>query len=183
MGKSVDQLIDELIGREGRYSNNPNDAGGETMWGITLTTARKYGYAGPMAFLSREKAAEIYRQQFFIEPGFDKVYAISQKIAEELFDTGVNMGTSVPGPWLQRLLNVLNQAGKTYQDISVDGKIGAATINALRAFLSSRGEMGEKVLLRGLNCLQGERYLEITENREANEAFFYGWLLNRVEAS
>lgn len=183
MRKSVDQMIDELIVREGRYSNNPADAGGETMWGITIATARKYGYTGPMCFLPREKAVEIYRKQFFIEPGFEKVYAISQPIAEELFDTGVNMGVSVPGPWLQRLLNALNQAGKTYQDIAVDGKIGAATINALRAFLSARGAAGEKVLLRGLNCLQGERYLDITERREANEAFFYGWLLNRVEAA
>jgi lysozyme family protein len=28
---TVDQKIDALIGREGRYSNNPADAGGETM--------------------------------------------------------------------------------------------------------------------------------------------------------
>lgn len=183
MAKSIEQMIDELIGREGRYSNNPADAGGETMWGITIAVARKYGYAGPMCFLPREKAIEIYRQRYFVEPGFDQVYALSQSVAEELFDTGVNMGTSVPGPWLQRLLNVLNQEGKTYQDIAVDGKIGPATIKALRAYLNARGTAGEKVLLRGLNCLQGARYLEITENRQANESFFYGWLLNRVEAS
>lgn len=183
MAKSVDQLIDELIGREGRYSNNPHDAGGETMWGITVAVARKYGYTGPMRDLPRSTAAEIYRKQYFVEPGFDKVYVLSQRVAEELFDTGVNMGLSIPGPWLQRLLNALNQAQKTYRDIEVDGKIGPATIGALRAFLNGRGAEGERVLLRGLNCLQGARYLDITEKREANETFFYGWLHNRVEVA
>jgi hypothetical protein len=33
---SIDSLIDGVIGREGGYSNNPNDSGGETMWGVTI---------------------------------------------------------------------------------------------------------------------------------------------------
>jgi len=181
MPKSVEQMIDELIGREGGYSNNPADAGGETMWGITVARARRAGYQGAMRDMPRATAAQIYRRENFEEPGFSLVYALSQAIGEELFDTGVNMGLSVPGPWLQRLLNALNRAGKTYPDISVDGRIGPQTIGALRAYLFDRGAAGEKVLLRGLNSLQGARYLELTEQRQANEVFFYGWLLNRVE--
>jgi hypothetical protein len=37
------------------------------------------------------------------------------------------------------------------------------------------------VILRALNCLQGARYFDITETRAANEEFFFGWMLNRVE--
>lgn len=183
MGKSVDQLIDELIGREGRYVNDPHDAGGETMWGITATTARANGYTGPMNQMPRATAAAIYRAEYFTKPGFDKVYALSQPIAEELFDTGVNMGVSVPGPWLQRILNALNRQQADYQDIATDGQIGPATITALRALLNRRGADGEKIIVRALNCLQGVRYLEITEKRPQNEAFFAGWILNRVEAA
>jgi lysozyme family protein len=178
---SVDQMIDELIGREGRYSNSPADAGGPTMWGITEAVARRRGYTGLMRDLPRALAVHIFRDEYFVAPGFDKVYALSQPIAEEMFDTGVNMGTGLPGPWLQRVLNALNNHGKDYPNVGVDGRIGPATIGALRDFLSRRGADGEKVILRALNCQQGVRYLDITEKREANEDFYYGWLLNRVE--
>lgn len=181
--KSVEQLIEELIGREGRYSNNPNDAGGETMWGITVAVARRHGYAGPMKELPRAMAVQVYRAEYFVAPGFERVYALSQPIAEEMFDTGVNMGASLPGPWLQRILNALNNQGKDYAEIGVDGKIGPATIAALRSFLNRRGVAGETVILRALNCLQGVRYLDITEKRQQNEDFYFGWLLNRVEAA
>ncbi len=179
--KSVDQMIDELIGREGRYSYSPNDSGGETMWGVTAHVARANGYQGAMSQMPRAAAVAIYRNEYFVKPGFDKVYALSQPIAEELFDTGVNMGVSIPGPWLQRALNALNRQQADYQDITVDGQIGPGTIAALRAFLGRRGAEGEKVMVRALNCLQGARYIEIAEKREANETFAYGWLLNRVE--
>lgn len=180
---SIEQMIDTLIGKEGKYSNHASDIGGATCWGVTEVVARANGYGGPMRDLPRATAASIYRHEYFIKPGFDKVYALSQRIAEEMFDTGVNMGTSIPGPWLQRILNALNQQAKDYPDIAVDGKIGPATVSALRAFLNKRGATGETVIVRALNCLQGARYLDITDKRAANEDFLYGWLLNRVEAA
>lgn len=66
------------------------------------------------------------------------------------------------------------------RDIAIDGKIGPATIGALKAFLAKRGKDGETVLMRALNSLQGARYLELTEKREKNETFTFGWMLNRV---
>jgi lysozyme family protein len=105
---------------------------------------------------------------------------VSKAIGEEMIDTGVNMGVSLPGPWLQRILNALNQEARTFPDLVVDGNLGPATIAALRSVLDQRGYSGEIVIARALNCLQGARYLEITEKRAANEAFFYGWMLNRV---
>lgn len=178
--KSIEQMIDDLIGREGRYTFNVNDAGGETMWGITAATARRNGYLGAMSMMPRETAATIYRNEYLVTPGFDQVYAVSPAIAGEMFDTGVNMGVNLPGPWLQRVLNALNREGKDYADISVDGRIGSGTITALRACLSHRGADGETAIVRALNCQQGVRYLDITEARPQNEDFYFGWLLNRV---
>src|SRR5439155_17018541 len=63
--KSVDQMIDDLIGREGRYTFNPNDSGGETIWGITAATARRNGYQAAMSQMPRATAAAIYRTAFF----------------------------------------------------------------------------------------------------------------------
>ena len=174
------KIIDDLIAREGGYVDNPNDRGGPTNWGITLATARAYGYQGDMRELKRATAEAIYQHQYITEPGFEKVLAVSPLIAEEMIDTGVNMGVSVPGPWLQRILNALNQQARIFPDLIVDGKIGAATISALRSIITRRGPAGEKVIVRSMNCLQGVRYLEITEARAKNEEFFYGWMLNRV---
>lgn len=173
-------MIAALIEREGPYCNNAADKGGPTCWGVTEREARAAGYQGDMRDLPIEFARSLYRQRYLAAPGFDKVLAVSAPVAEELFDTGVNMGTSIPGPWLQRWLNAFNQSGKLYADIAIDGAIGPATIAALRAFLAHRGADGERVLVNALNCLQGARYLDITEARPANETFAYGWLLNRV---
>lgn len=179
----IEQAITDLIGREGRYSNNANDAGGETMWGITAAVARKQGYIGPMQNMPKSDAEAIYRAEYFTGPGFDKVLQLSPGIADELFDTGVNMGVSVSGALLQQCLTVLNKshaAGQLYADLTVDGELGAKSLSALGVFLKVRGAQGELVLLRMLNALQGARYISITQSRERNEEFIYGWFLNRV---
>ncbi|HBC3620727.1 hypothetical protein KTI28_19305, partial [Acinetobacter baumannii] len=43
-----------------------------------------------------------------------------------------------------------------------------------------RGKEGEKVLVRVLNIMQGQRYIEICERNPSQEQFFYGWIANRV---
>lgn len=175
--KTIDQMIDDLIKLEGGFSDHKADLGKATMYGVTEAVARANGYQGQMRDMPRAIAVNIYRKKYFIEPGFDSIYLLSPMIAEEMFDTGVNMGTSIPGPWLQRLLNVFNDAK---QDLVVDGKIGPATITALRLYLNKRGSDGEIVMVRALNCLQGARYLELAEKREQNRAFIFGWIRNRV---
>lgn len=175
--KTIEQMIADLIKLEGGFSDHKDDAGKATMYGVTEAVARANGYTGPMREMPMSVATTIYRKKYFTAPGFESVYLLSPLIAEEMFDTGVNMGTSIPGPWLQRLLNVFNDA-KT--DLVVDGAIGPATITALRLFLNKRGSDGEIVMVRGLNCLQGARYLELAEKREQNRAFIWGWLRNRV---
>ncbi|MGJ3625940.1 glycosyl hydrolase 108 family protein [Sphingomonas sp. MMS24-JH45] len=39
--------IEEVLANEGGYANDPRDAGGETMFGITKAVARADGYTGP----------------------------------------------------------------------------------------------------------------------------------------
>lgn len=176
-------MIDRLIGVEGRYAFNVNDAGGETMWGVTARVARANGYNGAMISMTKEQAAELYMREYFIAPGFDKVFLMSPSVAEELFDTGVNMGVGVACRFLQKCLNVLNKTHTVqplYADLPVDGSLGPKSIAALATFLKTRGAQGEVVLLRMLNALQGARYIEITEGRVQNEEFVYGWFLNRV---
>ena len=176
----VDELIDDVIRREGGYSNHPADRGGPTRWGITEAVARAHGFAGDMRALPREEAAAIYRRIYWLRPGFDRVAEIAPRIAAELFDTGVNMGPEVAAGFVQRALNALNRGASDYPDIAVDRRIGETTLAALRGFIARRGGSGEEVLLRAIEALQGERYLRLAEQRPANEAFLYGWLANRL---
>ncbi|MGR4892263.1 glycoside hydrolase family 108 protein [Sphingopyxis sp. LARHCG72] len=178
--KTVLQLIDEVIDREGAYVNHPADRGGPTCWGITEAVARQNGYQGPMRNLPREQAAEIYRKLYWLKPGFDKVAARAPTLAAELFDTGINMGTAIAAGFLQRALNVLNRSGRDYPDIAVDRAVGPRTLSSLDAFLRVRGRAAEAVLLKAVEALQGERYIALAERNPSQEAFVHGWLANRI---
>lgn len=176
----IEKLIDDVIGREGGYSNHPADRGGPTRWGVTQEVARENGYRGDMRTYPRELAVEVYRKLYWIRPRFDAVDQVYPRVAAEMFDTGVNMGPPVAAGFLQRALNALNRNETDYPDIGVDHQIGPRTIQALKGFRAVRGAAGEAVLLKSLDALQAERYISLAEKRSANEAFLYGWLANRV---
>jgi lysozyme family protein len=176
----IDQLIEDIIEREGDYVNHPADRGGPTRWGITEAVARRQGYLDDMRRLPRSDAAAIYKRLYWLTPSFDKVAEISPKLAEELFDTGVNMGTGTAIAFLQRALNALNRNGSDYGDIAVDRLIGPATLLALGALLRKRGANGEVVILKAVEALQGAHYVRLAETRPSQEAFLYGWLANRI---
>lgn len=177
----IEQYINDLIDREGGYVNDPKDRGGETKYGITVATARAYGYKGAMKDLPLETAKAIYLKTYWLAPKFDQINTICASVAEELLDTGVNCGVAFAKPTLQRALNLLNLNGALFPDLAVDGVYGPKTYSALKAYLDKRGKDGEKVLLRVLNVLQAERYISLAERNPSQEKFFYGWMLNRVE--
>jgi lysozyme family protein len=177
---TIESLIDEVIDREGGYSNHPADKGGATRWGVTQAVARGHGYAGDMRQFPREQAVQIYRRLYWQKPGFDRVAPLMPRIAAELFDTGVNMGPGTAAGFLRRALNALNRNGQDYADIASTGLIDDSVVNAVRAYMNIRGSKGQGVLLKAIEALQGERYVRLAETRPANEAFLYGWLANRI---
>lgn len=176
----INRLIEAVIVREGGYVDHPADRGGATRWGVTEAVARAHGYQGAMDVLPRGLAIDIYRRLYWHRPRFDEVAMRAPALAEELFDTGVNMGPAVAAGFLQRALNALNRGATDYPDMIPDTRIGPVTLAALDAFLARRGAAGETVLVKAVEALQGERYLSIAETRPANEAFAYGWLTNRI---
>ena len=176
MSFGIESGLLDLLKVEGGYSNNPNDSGGETMYGVTKAVARANGYMGAMKDLPVSVAKNIYRKRYFTDPGFDKIAAVSPAIAGELFDTGVNMGPAIANGFLIQALNALNRQQKDYKDIG----LAPQAPEALRSFLRKRGTQGEHVLLKALNCLQGARYIKLVETSPKNEDFLYGWLDNRV---
>jgi lysozyme family protein len=177
---NYERFIDDVLRKEKGFVDHPDDRGGPTNWGITQVRARAEGYDGLMEDMPEAFARLIYRKRYITEPQFDKVALISESIANELIDTGVNMGPARPAEALQRLLNIFNQKGTRYRDVFPDGRIGPVTLEALRKYVRFRGAEGERVMVKALNCLQGAKYLEFSENDEDQESFSYGWFRARI---
>jgi lysozyme family protein len=123
---NFDDAFTILVGTEGGYSNrNPqDDPGGETMWGVTLYTARSHGYTGAMKDLPQSTAKAIYRLSFWLAAGCDQVPA---DVAFDLFDTAVNSGPS-------EAVKLLQASVGTDQD----GAIGPHTLAAVAAMPADR---------------------------------------------
>lgn len=181
---TIEAILDGVIEREKGYVNHPDDRGGPTNWGITLATLsewrKKPATEEDVKTLTRSEAKSIYRRMYVEKPGFEQVLLLSEKIADELVDTGVNMGPRTATMFLQRALNALNAGAAHYTDVATDGVLGPSTMSALAAYLRKRGAVGEIVMLRVLNSLQGARYIEIAERDRRQEAFVYGWFRERV---
>ncbi|ANZ48184.1 endolysin [Erwinia phage vB_EamM_Asesino] len=172
---SKEGIIRAKTAIEAGYVNNPNDLGGETNHGITIATAREFGYKGNMRDLTVEQALDIYDRGWWQRMRLDQILAMNVMLADRLFDFGINAGRANAIKSLQRILNVLNRQGKLYSDIDADGGIGQLTLTALAGFIKARGADGLNRLMFALTCHQVSYYTEISEKRVQNEEFTYGW--------
>jgi len=170
-------IINRIISVEGGYVNDPSDSGGETNFGITKKVALEHGYISAMVDMPKQVAFDIYAAQYWDAVMGDDLAALSSAVVSEVVDTGVNMGTRRAIMFLQRALNVLNSSHALYDDVTVDGRIGAVTVAALKSYLFVRDEA---VVLKVLNALKGAFYIDLAERREKDEKFIYGWFKNRV---
>ena len=184
---NLTSILDGLIGREGKFSDNPDDRGNYyngklegTMWGITPAVARSFGYRGAMRDMERSMAVAIYKDRYWFGPKFDQVDTVDDKIAVRLLDIGVNAGQTTGVKFLQRALNVLNRQGSDFPDVAVDGVIGPMTLKSMRQFIAKRGQEGRKALLFMIAAQHSVYYMEIAEKRPANETFMYGWITQRA---
>lgn len=116
---NFEQSFEKLIGHEGRYSNNPNDPGGETMFGVTKAVARAHGYTGNMIDLPLNAAKLIYKSSYWDMSRCDE---LPEAVRFDTFDAAVNSGVGQAVKFLQRAAGV--------QD---DGVIGPKTLSAIRA--------------------------------------------------
>jgi len=171
-----EQAFEITLGHEGGFSDDPDDPGGATRYGITESMARANGYTGEMDELPLEVAKEIYREEFWDHLNLGALE--DQAVAEEMFDTAVNCGPGTAGGWLQIALNALNGRGKRWADISEDGIVGPKTIAT--ANIATRAPKGSERLRKALNVQQGYHYISMARRDEKFERFLGGWLDNRV---
>ena len=139
-----------LVGNEGRYSNNPADPGGETMFGISK---RAYPQED-IANLTLERAKFLYKRDYWGPAGCD---AVPDAIKFHLFDTAVNQGVHTA------IRVVQNAVGET-----PDGILGPKTLQAIASMDAT------KAVLR----FSGARLIAYTSTA-GWEDFGKGWV-NRV---
>lgn len=120
---------------------------------------------------------DFYLIQFWMPVQGDAIARLSVSIAEEVFDTCVNVGLERGGQYLQEALNLLNINGRIYPDLLLDGKIGPKTVATIERYLSARPpsrDVAEARLLRVMNCLQGGLYIDRMRKYPEREEF-RGW--------
>lgn len=132
--KTVKQLADEIVAREGGFVNDPDDPGGATNHGVTIHTLRRLGLdisgdgrvdSADVRQLGRAQAVEIYIDHYFRRPGLG---ALPEPLQPSVFDMYVNAGANA----VKILQRLCTQMGLPCVD---DGLIGPQTIRAVqRAF-------------------------------------------------
>nr|DAS75637.1 MAG TPA: Lysozyme [Caudoviricetes sp.] len=160
-----EKIFDYLLRVEGGYSNDENDKGGKTKFGIIEEEARKYGYKGDMQDLTKDFAKNIYLKKYYLGNKLDK--AINDKVALSICDWAVNSGRNGTKN-AQIAINQLTNA-----NLDVDGIIGNKTLDALNS-------VDPEKFLEVYHNLQRIYYKGKVEADRTQEKFLTGWL-NRVQ--
>jgi len=106
---AFDQAFEIVVGHEGGFSDNPNDPGGATKYGIS---ARSYPNVN-IGALTLDGAKAIYQRDYWNRAGCD---LCDPGLALIVFDAAVNNGVGQAVRWLQAAVGV-----------TADGVIGPAT--------------------------------------------------------
>jgi lysozyme family protein len=171
MTPAVEQMIDDVIRREGGYVDHPEDRGGPTNFGITQATlSRHLGRPASVADvrrLSRATARQIYRREYFEGPRLGELPA---RIQPFVFDAAVNHGPAQAIRFVQR---VCDAAG--FGPLAVDGACGPRTSLAAAAAERAMGDW----LLAALVEERRNFYLTLVARRPEQRVFLNGWL-NRL---
>lgn len=159
---------------EGFYSNDPDDTGGETIYGISRVhhpnwegwTLVDSGKKDSIAL--KDMAEKLYRLRYWIPLLLEQVS--NQRLANAVYQAAVNCGVATAAKWLQQALNAYGAK------LTVDGKVGNHTLHAIYEN-DRKGKISEIVEA----FLTHQRMLYYTLAEKGKYKFLRGWL-NRVSA-
>lgn len=110
-----------VIRLEGGETNDPDDPGGRTKFGLSQRTYPRLNFDT----LTEEQAREIYKQDWWDKYGYAHLPAA---LAVLLFQLAVNMGPVTAHSLLQRALADVGLP------VAADGRLGPVTIKAAREY-------------------------------------------------
>lgn len=165
--RTPDQMIDDILAREGGFVNHPADRGGPTNFGVTQATLTSWrgreATIDDVRSLTMDEARDIYRTRYYVGPKIDRLPSLIQPL---VFDMSINHG---PGTAIKLLQRVLNERGITCE---VDGGIGDETIRCAQTAVDQFGED----LINFLVDKRIQFYHQIVDKNSSQSVFLNGWL-------
>lgn len=154
----ANDVIGDVIKREGPETNDPVDPGGRTKYGISEAANPDLWKDGPP---TEAQSRERYEERYVKGPKFDKI--TDRQLREQLIDFGVNSGPMVAIKKLQEILHV-----------DADGVIGPQTLAALNQI---HAEDVNNTLVASRVKMIGK----IVTNNPTQLKFLNGWLNRALE--
>ena len=163
--------INVVFAHEGIQSDDKDDKGGLTRYGLTLDYLKdnKIDVNGDdvidindIKAIDKNKALGIYYKYFWERYQYNRINAL--QIATKLFDMAVNMGETTAHRLLQRTLNIINDT-----ELKTDGILGDKTFAAINSTEPEK-------LRDALRKRQAAYYKAIVERNPTQEKFLTGWL-------
>lgn len=159
--------LNKLLHWEGGYSNDLQDPGGETNFGITQHTLDSFKKTWPdgsmptrVKDLTRDQAASFYMMEYWAPMKLSDI--ASQEVAGALFSFSVNQGAVHAVARLQALLGV-----------KTDGHCGPITIAAINAY-------PDPTKLTNDFCMETLKFYKgLAASRPSMKRFLAGWQ-NRI---
>lgn len=130
--RTVRQIADEIVAREGGFVDDPDDPGGATKFGVTIHAMQRLGLDldrdgavthRDVKALTRAQAVDIFVDHYFERP---RLELLPLAVQASVFDMYVNAGSQA----VRILQNLLCQMGF---EVAVDGVIGPQTARATDA--------------------------------------------------
>ncbi len=158
---AIDDDISHEIALEGgtTLTNNPADAGGRTIYGISEKSNPDLWVNGPP---SEAKARQRFMDRYVVQPGFDKV--ADPQLQAQLIDFGVTSGPAVAITKLQEVIGGLK----------ADGVLGSKTLAALV------GRDARKIN-NSLVCARVNMICKLVGNDRSQLTFLLGWCRRACE--
>lgn len=152
--------IVKTLAREGwdKYTETPDDAGGATKYGISK---RSYPHLD-IRNVTEQQARDIYKHDYWERVCGDTIK--SQPLAENLFDTAVNMGPVTAIKLAQYTLNEIMTA-----QLEVDGVLGDKSLGVLSVCAVS-------TFMLAYTLAKVARYTHICNKDKTQSKFLLGWL-------
>ena len=165
--------INQIKIHEGGHSNDPNDLGGETNFGVStefLDQLHNQGkwlqYKNVNDIPNSDAAIKIFEKEFFKNNRTN--YGVN-KITLKMNDIAVNLGGPNATLVMQKALN--NLYGKPL--LAEDGKMGKKT---RKLYQDALVEFGQDDLMHKIVHEQGEYYKRVAAKDSTQARFLPGWL-------
>lgn len=171
-----DQFTKGTFRREGGYSNDPNDFGGETNHGVTHDTLKKYqdkhgglgegGKRVDVKELTQDQAKAIYKQVYYDDRRIREIKDVAT--AGHIFDLGLNHAPETGATFVQKAINGAIPGA----NLQVDGVVGSKTIDALNKATPEQLKAINNAIVREREA----HYRQQVQQNPKQERFLKGWL-------